>query len=79
LKLQIATSKKNHGHAAPHKSNFSPKMPTPNLTSIRQQLERTVGPAPWYWKTFQAFIPIPGSILFGRITVTKDPLDTWFH
>jgi hypothetical protein len=30
-------------------------MPTPNLTSIRQQLERTVGPAPWYWKTFPAF------------------------
>jgi hypothetical protein len=30
-------------------------MPSPNLTSIRQQLERTVGPAPWYWKTFPAF------------------------
>jgi hypothetical protein len=30
-------------------------MPTPNSTSIRQQLERTVGPAPWYWKTFPAF------------------------
>ena len=29
-------------------------MPTPNLASIRQQLERTVGPAPWYWKTFPA-------------------------
>src|ERR1700692_294491 len=30
-------------------------MPLPNLTGIRQQLERTVGPAPWYWKTFPAF------------------------
>ncbi len=30
-------------------------MPLPNLTRIRQQLERTVGPAPWYWKTFPAF------------------------
>jgi hypothetical protein len=30
-------------------------VPTPNLTSIRQQLERTVGPAPWYWKTFPEF------------------------
>jgi len=30
-------------------------MPAPNLTSIRQQLERTVGPAPWYWKTFPTF------------------------
>ncbi len=30
-------------------------MPTPDLASIRQQLERTVGPAPWYWKTFPAF------------------------
>jgi hypothetical protein len=27
-------------------------MPAPNITSLRQQLERTVGPAPWYWKTF---------------------------
>ena len=27
-------------------------MPTPSLTSVRQQLESTVGPAPWYWKTF---------------------------
>jgi hypothetical protein len=30
-------------------------MPTPNLTSIRQQLERAVGPAPWYWKSFPPF------------------------
>lgn len=30
-------------------------MPTPNLTSIRQQLDRTIGPTPWYWKTFPAF------------------------
>jgi hypothetical protein len=30
-------------------------MPVPNRTSIRQQLENTVGPAPWYWKTFPAF------------------------
>jgi hypothetical protein len=30
-------------------------MPTPNLTSIRQQLERSIGPAPWYWKTFPEF------------------------
>jgi hypothetical protein len=33
----------------------SPEMATPNSTSIRQQLDRTVGPAPWYWKTFPAF------------------------
>src|SRR5580692_9534520 len=30
-------------------------MPNPNLISLRQQLEQTVGPAPWYWKTFPAF------------------------
>jgi len=30
-------------------------MPTPNLNNIRHQLERTIGPAPWYWKTFPAF------------------------
>jgi hypothetical protein len=30
-------------------------MQAPNLTTIRQQLERVVGPAPWYWKTFPAF------------------------
>lgn len=35
-------------------------MATPNLTSIRQQLERTVGPAPWYWKTFPAFLSVSG-------------------
>jgi hypothetical protein len=27
-------------------------MVIPNLTSLRQQLDRTIGPAPWYWKTF---------------------------
>ncbi len=30
-------------------------MTTPNIAGFRQQLERTVGPAPWYWKTFPAF------------------------
>jgi hypothetical protein len=30
-------------------------VPTPNSASIRQQLDRTIGPAPWYWKTFPAF------------------------
>jgi hypothetical protein len=35
-------------------------MPPPNLASIRQQLERTVGPAPWYWKTFPAFRSLSG-------------------
>src|SRR5580658_7637476 len=30
-------------------------MAIPNLSSIRQQLEGTVGPSPWYWKTFPAF------------------------
>jgi hypothetical protein len=30
-------------------------MAIPNLSSLRQQLERTAGPAPWYWKTFPAF------------------------
>jgi hypothetical protein len=30
-------------------------MPVPSRTAIRQQLESTVGPAPWYWKTFPAF------------------------
>jgi hypothetical protein len=35
-------------------------VPTPNLASIRQQLEHTVGPAPWYWKTFPAFQSVAG-------------------
>jgi len=35
-------------------------MPVPNATSIRQQLERTVGPTPWYWKTFPAFVSQSG-------------------
>jgi hypothetical protein len=37
-------------------------MPPYSLSSIRQQLERTVGPAPWYWKTFPA-IPAEGEPL----------------
>src|ERR1700693_5483414 len=39
-------------------------MTTPNLTSIRQRLERTVGPAPWYWKTFPAFQSLSGQRFF---------------
>lgn len=35
-------------------------MPAPNLTSIRQRLERTIGPAPWYWKTFPAIRSLAG-------------------
>jgi hypothetical protein len=35
-------------------------MPAPNLTGIRQQLDRVVGPAPWYWKTFPAFRSVAG-------------------
>ena len=30
-------------------------VPNPNPASIRRKPERTVGPAPWYWKTFPAF------------------------
>jgi hypothetical protein len=30
-------------------------MPTPSHSTIRQQLDGTIGPAPWYWKTFPAF------------------------
>jgi len=29
-------------------------MSIPNAASLRQQIERTIGPAPWYWKTFPA-------------------------
>lgn len=29
--------------------------PISKPTNIRQQLEHTIGPAPWYWKTFPAF------------------------
>ncbi len=30
-------------------------MPDSDFSSLRQQLERTVGPVPWYWKTFLPF------------------------
>ena len=30
-------------------------MTTPNISGFRQQLDRTIGPTPWYWKTFPAF------------------------
>ncbi len=35
-------------------------MPTPNTASIRQQVEHIVGPAPWYWRTFPAFLSVAG-------------------
>jgi len=35
-------------------------MSTPNSVSIRQQLDRAVGPAPWYWKTFPEFRSVAG-------------------
>ena len=30
-------------------------MPTPNFTTLRQQLDNTIGPVPLYWKTLPAF------------------------
>jgi hypothetical protein len=39
-------------------------MPTPNLTRVRQQLESTIGPTPWYWKTFPAFQSLSGKRFF---------------
>lgn len=30
-------------------------MTTPKISGFRQQIERTIGPTPWYWKTFPAF------------------------
>ncbi|HEY6336914.1 MAG TPA: hypothetical protein VIW68_00330 [Candidatus Sulfotelmatobacter sp.] len=30
-------------------------MPIPNSATLRQQLDRTIGPVPWYWKTLPAF------------------------
>jgi len=39
-------------------------MPTPNLTRVRQKLEGTIGPAPWYWKTFPAFQSLSGKRFF---------------
>ena len=35
-------------------------MATPNFNNLRQQLERTVGPAPWYWRTFPDFRSLSG-------------------
>lgn len=30
-------------------------MSDPNFTNLRQQIQRVIGPAPWYWRTFPAF------------------------
>jgi hypothetical protein len=35
-------------------------MPTPDLSTIRQQVDGIVGPAPWYWQTFPAFQSVAG-------------------
>src|SRR5260370_260073 len=39
---------------------FNSSMPVPNLATLRRQLERTIGPTPWYWKTFPAFRSLRG-------------------
>jgi hypothetical protein len=31
-----------------------------NIPNLRQQLQRTVGPTPWYWKTFSPFVSEAG-------------------
>jgi hypothetical protein len=49
-------------------------MSTPNLASIRQQLERTVGPTPWYWKTFPAFQSLAGQRFFWTHHGDQGPL-----
>lgn len=35
-------------------------MAIPNFATLRQQLDRTVGPVPWYWKTLPAFPSLSG-------------------
>ncbi len=35
-------------------------MPTPNLSATKRQLERAVGPSPWYWETFPPFVSVSG-------------------
>ena len=35
-------------------------MEKPNISNLRQQLQRTVGPTPWYWKTFSPFVSEAG-------------------
>jgi hypothetical protein len=35
-------------------------MPTPNPTALRQQLDRIIGPVPWYWKTLPSFQSLSG-------------------
>jgi hypothetical protein len=35
-------------------------MSLPNVSHLRQLLQRTIGPAPWYWKTFQPFVSLAG-------------------
>jgi hypothetical protein len=49
-------------------------MPAPNLTLIRQQLDRTVGPAPWYWKTFPAFQSKAGQRFFWTHQGSEGPV-----
>src|SRR6202034_3820165 len=41
-------------------------MPTPDFTTLRQQLDRTIGPVPWYWKTLPAFQSLPGQRFAGH-------------
>jgi len=49
-------------------------MAIPNLTSIRQQLSGTVGPSPWYWKTFPALHSAAGQRLFWTHHGSEGPV-----
>jgi hypothetical protein len=46
----------------------------PISSNLRQQLERTVGPAPWYWKTFPAFQSLSGQRFFWTHHGDQGPL-----
>src|ERR1700683_5568061 len=35
-------------------------MPTPNLSATKRQLERAIGPSPWYWEPFPPFFGTSG-------------------
>jgi hypothetical protein len=53
----------------------SPDRPIPpNPASIREQLENTVGPAPWYWKGFPSFQSLAGQRFFWTHHGDQGPL-----
>ena len=48
-----------------------------STSRLKDILQRTVGPTPWYWKTFPAFNSVSGQRFVWTITAAKGRWAIW--